>query len=191
MTYIADPDIFDRAVLNGMNSRRHNYTDRSNHLKMAEQQLQQEHIWQCLEWHDDALAALTRADAPADDISSIADLLMQGMEVEHEEVTNGTDFYYHDWEISPLNTGDWKFSNNFNGSAFCDSTLLTGLEICRDMDQDLTSLTERFARDLSLIQEIRLKQLVEAAIQHGVNGGLLVAERIMDEMKQSVAFAER
>ena len=181
MNYIDSTDIFDRGALNGMHSSRHNYTDRSNHLIAAEQQLEQEHMWQCLEWHGDALAALTRADAPADDISSIADLLMQGMEAEHDEVTNGTDFYYHDWEIKPTNTGDWKFSNNFNGSAFCDSTLLTGLEICRDMDQDLTSLTERFARDLSLIQEIRLKQLVQAAIQHGVNGGLHIHDNIEKE----------
>jgi len=143
----------------------------------ARRQLGEESLWLTYECWGDAEAALARHEITS---MPIVEILLQGMDIDHEEVTNGTDFYFHDWEIKP-NTDDqgrWWFRNNFNQTEFYDEDLLAGLEVCKASDLTLKGLTERFARDLDKYQKVQMKQVIQAAILEGLQTGTKFRELI-------------
>ena len=186
MNYIDSTDIFDRGALNGMHSSRHNYTDRSNHLIAAEQQLEQEHMWQVFEWFDDAVAALKRHQV--DDIEETAWLLLKGMDEHHTEVTNGRDFYFNDWEIKQ-DKGLWRLANNFTHETRVRTWLLGAIDDCERLDNEPAALKAKFEADLTSLQVIRLQKVIRAETQQVWHNAQYIAERIDEERKRSVEVA--
>jgi len=183
--YIKEADIRDRAILNGMEQHPNNYEQReiaTGYMEAAQEELEQEHLWEIHQVWDEAVEALNDLDEPK--AEECAWFLMSGMADLDECIYDQGEFFYHEWQITH-HEGQWMFDHMQETAVFFDVDLFNGLEVCKDHDDAIKARTRTLERELSLtpIQRIKLNNLVNAAFREGLDGGLLVARNVDKEIK--------
>ena len=183
--YITDEDIRDRAILNGMEQYPNTYEQReiaTGYMEAAQAELEQEHAWGIYQVWQEAVDALKGLDEPKPE--ECAWFLMSGMSCMDECVYADGEFFYNEGQITH-HEGQWMFDHTQDTVALFDVDLLNGLQVCKDHDQAIAERSKTLAREFRLnpIQLIKFNKLVNAAFREGLDGGLLVAQNVSEEIK--------
>jgi hypothetical protein len=184
---ISQADIYDRANIEyHMNTMMGDDAQDEARLDEARQELEQEHLWRCIEVFDEAIEALDGHP----DSEAVAWFLMRGWNCDLEEsITDGFALFFNEWEISRRD-GQWLFDHLALDTQFFDVDLLNGLEVCEGHDKAIEVRKAQLIKACKLnnVQTLQLDRIISQAHQQGVEAGILINDNIIKEAMQKTAI---
>ena len=161
--YISKTDIEDRAILNGMGQYGHDPQEDGTHmfLTVAEDDLNEEHIWSVFELYEATVEALN--DQYTSNFEQIAWKMMSGMGPDDECCTDDAgEFYYNQWGIKFFGSLGWRFDHQYENKRFWDIDLMRGMLECDNVDNTALNLVTKFHKDADLndIEKVMLSAMM-------------------------------
>lgn len=138
----------------------------------VERELEQEHMEQVFDWHDQAMRRMIDHGI-YEDREEIAWMLLKGMgKLDDECPVDAQYLLFGNWEVTPQ-LNQWQFDNVEYGGSFFDVDVLEGLKCCEATDKE-----HELKAQLDPSQIIQLDKIINSTRELAYFRAKRVADRI-------------